>query len=453
MTGLEIWHGFCIKNGQEPDNENRRQTMKRRNMAALIALLAASITLAGCAIPLEKRVITPSEFISGRLVTLTGEVTADYKDTNLRSDLNLPLVVYNSVDESGNNIMVNVHEDFRFGLNAQAIKRIKEAINKENCAIRVYGRTTYDNMIYDIDGLKKEVRNVDADLITLTEQTGKLILTLETDLDPIVTLMDPRTIMMPINVNPGISWGLNWPWNFGYGSMFRSLDWFAQISVWGYFGPCMSGWYGAMGQDWDGDGIPNYIDPYPYDPTNSGLNGIPSYPGSSVGYFNPYAGLNLHNYIAAMKGDSKMMIPEEGARLHPDFVNIFARNRQADEYRAQISVKRQALINEYNSKPATARIRNAEPIFSTENIAKSAGIRMSQLQKAYNNPQVRMPGLIFERGYGLSNQGAGARQGGGGNVGGYAIPSAGSGSASDAASSGSSGSSSGGHIKNNPEKH
>jgi hypothetical protein len=433
--------------------------MKKRNIA-IIALLAASMALAGCAISLEKRVITPNEFVSGRLVTLTGEVTAGYKDTNLRSDLNLPLVVYNSVDESGNNIMVNVHEDFRLGLNTQAIKKIKEAINKENCAIRVYGRTTYDNMTYDINGLKKEVRNVDADLITLTDQTGKLIQTLETDLDPVVALTDPRTIMMPINTNPGLSWGLDWPWYFGYGSMFlRSMDWFAQISDWGYGGPCMS-FCAVMWQDSDGDGIPNFMDSYPYDPTNTGL-GIPGY-GVNGGYFNTYAGLNLHNYIAAMKGDSKMMIPEEGARLHPDFVNIFTRNRQADEYRAQITAKKQALINEYNSKPENARIRNAEPIFSTENVAKSAGIRMSQLQKAYNDPQVRTPGMIYERGYGLSNQGAGARQSGRGNVGGYAIPSAGqsvgsastgSRSASGTKSSGSSGSSSGEHIRNNPEKH
>ncbi len=424
--------------------------MRKQNIS-IIALLAGTMALAGCAIPLEKKIITPNEFVSGRLVTLTGEVMAGYKDTNLRSDLNLPLVIYNSVDENGNNIMVNVHEDFRLGLNAQAIKKIKEAVSKENCAIRVYGRTTYDNMTYDINGLKKEVRNIDADLITLTEQTGKLIQTLDTDIDPVVALMDPRTIMTPININPGLSWGFTWPWYYGYNSMpYASMDWFAQIGVWGCYGPCISGWWGAMGQDWDGDGMQNYLDPYPYDPTNSGQYYSGGWP---ISYVNPYAGLNLHNYIAAMKGNPRMLIPEEGARLHPDFVNIFAHNRQADEYRAQINVKRQALVNEYNSKPASSHIRNAEPIFSTESVAKIAGIRMSQLQKAYNNPQVRTPGLIYERGYGLSNQGAGSRQGDYAGQGGYAIPRpgqpGGSASASGTASSGSS--SAGG--PNKPERH
>ena len=425
--------------------------MRKQNIS-IIALLAGTMALAGCAIPLEKRVITPNEFVSGRLVTLTGEVMAGYKDANLRSDLNLPLVVYNSVDERGNNIMVNVHEDFRLGLNAQAITKIKEAVSKGNCALRVYGRTTYDNMVYDIDGVKKEVRNVDADFITLTDQTGKLIQTLKTDIDPIVALMDPRTIMMPININPGISWGFDWGGYFGLGSLFSSTDWFAQIGVWGYFGPCMSWWGGAMGMDWDGDGIPNWMDPYPYDQTNTGIyvgaNGQPgNYP---EGYVNRYAGLNLHNYIAAMKGNSKMMIPEEGARLHPDFVSIFAHNRQADELRGQISAKRQALINEYNSKPAGARIRNAEPIFSTENVAKIAGIRMSQLQRTYNNPQVRTPGLVYERGYGLSNPGAGSRQGGNG---GYSIPHAGQPGASESGTASSGTSSAGGMMNNRPEKH
>jgi hypothetical protein len=380
-------------------------------------LLAGSVMLgAACAIPLEKRVITPSTFIPGRLVTLTGEVMEGYKDTDMRKDLNVPLVIYNSVDGQGNNVVVNIHEDFRFGINTQAIKRLKEALDKDKYAIRVYGRTTWGKMAYDINGAKIEMINVDADTISLSK-AGDLKLILQTDADPAALM---GMINVPINVNPDISFGFQWPWNYGYGGMFSSMNWFAWISDWGAYGPCMSFWWGSMWQDWDGDGIPNYLDTYPY---WNDMNGPPT----KSTFENINAGLNLHNYMAAMKQEKNMMIPYEGARLHPDFVSIFTHNRQADAYRSEILSKQQDLIKRYNSQPANARIKNADSVLSIENIAKSMGVSMERLQATYNNPRVRTPGMIYERGYGISGRGGGEQSGGdNGGREGYAIPSAGS---------------------------
>jgi|GEM_PF-2996743 len=411
------------------------------------AILAGAMALTSCAIPLEKKVITPNAFMSGRLVTLTGEVMEGYKDTNLRSDLNIPLVIYNSVDSSGENLLVNIHEDFRFGLNTQAIKRMKEALNNGKYAVRVYGRTTHDNMIYEINGVNKEVKNVDSSVISLTDKDGEVKLILEMDLDPIVALMDPRNITMPINVNPGISWGIQaWPWNFGFGSYWNSMDWFDWMGAWGYGGPFFVNYWSIMAMDFDRDGIPNWLDPFPYDLANASNRQLVN--PELRKYQNVYAGLNLHNYLAAMKGEKNQMIPPEGARLHKDFVDILARNNQADEYRAQIITKRQELIKNYNSKPANERARIVNPA-SLESIVKSIGIRLDQTNKSYNNPNVRTPGMIYERGTGVTDMGSMRGESEGGSSG-YAIPRADSSSrsaSSDAGASGTKADSGGDHIK------
>jgi hypothetical protein len=426
------------------------------------ALLAGSMALAGCAIPLEKRVITPNEFVSGRLVTITGEVVPGYKNDSV--DIKYPIRVYNSVDTDGNNIDVNILEFRNLGINTQACKRLNEALNNGKYAVRVYGRTTYGRVEFINNGVKKEIINIDPDFISLTDEKGEVKLMLETDMDPIVALMGTNTL--PINRNPDLSFGIQWPWHNGFGEMFGSMNWFAWISDWGYGGPCMSLGWNAMWQDWDGDGIPNNMDQYPYDPTNTGVNIVQqaqNYDIVKSNYdirkTNVQAGLNLHNYISAMKGEKNLILPEEGARLHPDFVNIFAHNREAENYRTLVNAERQKLVKEYNSKSAAdARMRNVEPVFNTQSIARSMGIKSDQLNITYNNPHVRSQGLMYERGMGLIN--AGSRNGGGSMTGGasnggggYAIPSAGSNGGSVSTTGGSStassgGSSGGGHIRN-----
>jgi hypothetical protein len=250
--------------------------------------------------------------------------------------------------------------------------------------------------------------------------------------------------MTPINVNPGISFGFTpWSWwgrpfNFSnFSDNWFSDYWFAWISDWGAYGPCFGGlmrnaWWWAW-QDADGDGIPNTLDPYPYwNEVNGNILPPASDPHS---YHNVYAGLNLHNFVNLADGRKNLVIPEEGARLHPDFVNMFVRNKQADEYRQKAIATREQITKNYQTNPANTAKKGGMIMPSLENIAKSIGISSEQMSRIYNNPHVRTPGMMYERGSGLVNRGSmssGAERGG--ESGSYAIPSAGSATASSVSS-------------------
>jgi hypothetical protein len=379
-------------------------------------ILASSMAIAGCGpLSLEKKVFTPDSFDRGRLTTVTGEVLEGYKDESLRGDLNIPLVVYNSVDEAGNNLLVNIHEDFRHGINTQAIKRIKEGLNSHDYAIRVYGRTTLDNIIYEINNKKKPVINIDAYFITLTDKKGDIKLTLGTDIDPINTLPMAANLIIPINPNPGLSFGLEpyllGGWQpFDSSGWFDSMNWFNWISTWGIGGGPFSitllGMNLARG-DFDHDGIPNYFDPNPYmnDRTGEFVNNDPR-----LGNFqNAYAGLNLHNALSENAGEKKLVVPTGQVKLHPDFVNIFAHNREVDGYRQQVLNAEKEIGKNYQANPAKAGSKEAQPRVPLEQITQRLGIRPGQLERSYNNERVRAPGAVYARNFSEGGTGVGGR--------------------------------------------
>jgi hypothetical protein len=233
----------------------------------------------------------------------------------------------------------------------------------------------------------------------------------------------------------------NWAFNYGY----LLADWLSWAWAW---------------QDWDGDGMLNRFDHYPYINANTGLpfkEGLPN-----PGFHNTYAGLNLHNAMSEKEGKAKLIIPEEGAKLHPVFVDLFAKNKQAEGYRQQVVEARNKIVQNYQSNPnraeiAGGRIRGKEAIPSLESVAKDMGIRREQMGKSYNNTRILVPtadGRMVYAGTGGAGSTGGASSGitSGSSSGGYSIPSA-SGSASrsserSTASEGGKTGSEGGKIKN-----
>jgi hypothetical protein len=374
-------------------------------------ILAGSMALAGCATGgLEKKLYTADYFHPGKLVTLTGEVHESYKEDKKSLDLNVPFVVYNSVDNEGNSIVVNLHEDFRFGINRQEIGKAKKALASREYAVRVYGVMTYSDIL-----------NVDVDFLSFTDKNGKLVQTIETDYDPIISVTGVVG-NWPINPNPNMSFGLmpHWDWNWaGFGSWafnygFLMADWLSWAWAW---------------QDWDNDGIINRFDFYPFINYSTGLPFRADLPNPS--FQNTYAGLNLHNAISLKEGNQKLAIPEEGVRLHPVFVDMFAKNKQAEGYRQQIIETRNKMIQNYQANPnraeiAGGRVKGKEAVPSLESVAKQIGISREQLGKSYNNTRILVPtmdGGIIYRGAGASGTTGGGISTGS-SSGGYSIPSA-----------------------------
>ncbi|MBN2459068.1 hypothetical protein JXB28_02190 [Candidatus Woesearchaeota archaeon] len=385
---------------------------KKKTQALGATILAGTMAVAGCATGgLERRLYTVDDFHRGKLVTLTGEVHESYVEDKKSMDLNVPYIVYNSADNEGRPIVVNLHEDFRHGINRQAITKAKEALASREYAVRVYGAMTYSDVL-----------NVDVDFLSFTDKNGKLALTIETDYDPIITVTG-IVGNWPINPNPNMSFGLMPGWNWlgweGFSPFFLS-NWISWAWAWA---------------DWDYDGIINRFDSYPYINNSSGLpfkEGLPN-----PGFHNIYAGLNLHNAMSEKEGKAKLIIPEEGARLHPVFVDLFAKNKQAETYRQQVVEARDKIVQNYQGDSARSGSQGSQPrakttIPSLEAVARQMGIKREQMGKSYNNTRILVPtmdGGMINRGAGSAAYTGGASSGGvvtGSSSGGYSIPSAGS---------------------------
>jgi len=380
---------------------------KKKTQLLGATILSSALALGGCSIGgLENIVYTPAYFYPGKLVTLTGEAHEIYQPTYYKkalqkvskdqlrdphkkqlatsqenddyniSDLNFPLVVYNSIDSNGRNIVVNLHEDFRFGINRQAIKRAKEALGSHKYIVRAYGNITHSDIL-----------NVDLYFLSFTDKDGKPALTIETDYDPIFTIMSWDMITWPINTNPKLSFGLWPPWQ------------------WGFFPPAYinGGW--LWWADWDHDGIPSYFDEYPF------LNYKTGQPVASPNpnWHNVNADLNRYNFTNLKEGKKDLVIPPENVTLHPDFVNIFARNRQSEEYMQKV-IQGVAAARAKNSNANSNSVRYGKISQSElESMARSMGIRSDQLSKSYNRRHILIPGIYT--GSSFSSMGSGASYG------------------------------------------
>jgi len=271
-----------------------RDFLKNKKMQ-VVGLGAAMIFSSGCMS--IHRSLTLNDFFYGKYVQVTGEVYPGYeqKIDNMNENLNCPLIVYDSKGKDGKPLVMNLHEDARFGINRQALKRAKTGFNSHKYIVKAWGVVTSSKRL-----------NMDLEFIAFTNRDGELISTVKTDIDPIYTLPGVAPIYIPNSSQPDLSIGF---WS----------SWMPWYSMWNQ-------WYGP---DWDNDGIPNYRDPYPTIP-------FPAHPlefGPNQGVIhNPYADLNYHNLVRAKESGLVRII--EPVRVTPakEYINLFDHNKRVDEY-------------------------------------------------------------------------------------------------------------------------
>jgi hypothetical protein len=309
----------------------------------VIGSIGLMLGLASGCMTLDKK-ITLDDYFIDRYVTVTGEVHPGYwQDPEKNDNLNVPIIIYDSVGPDGKPLVMNLHEDHRFGINRQALKRAKTAFNKKDYVVKAWGHVT-----------RSKILNIDLEFVAFTDKDGKLASTVETDVDPIYTLPGAAPLNFPgISTQPELN---SWFWN----------SWALNNGIWD--------------GDYDNDGIRDGLDPYPTIPFLFHPCEI------NVKYHNPLADFNSYKAKKAIEPDTgegvdvvkrtDKKIDYSDLSLRPEAVKLFYHNHTIDENKRAVRKIDSSVEGNNNSGlrvvPRTEdvkRLRNLEDqvkVYSTE---------------------------------------------------------------------------------------